>query len=100
MSQTTNEPGFDTGTLPPRPPWWRRKLVIAPLAGYGHRCVHIAVHRRATRDSRDVAVMVMTVDHSKCALRAENYITRLEILPARRLAHVSASELPRQGGGS
>jgi hypothetical protein len=30
MSQTTNEPGFDTGTptTPPRKPWYRRKLVI------------------------------------------------------------------------
>jgi hypothetical protein len=44
--------------------------------------------------------MVMTVDHSKCALRAENYITWPEILLARRLAQVSASELPQQGGGS
>jgi hypothetical protein len=100
MTNTTDQaPGFDIGT-PPRPPSWRRKLVIVPLAGYGHRCVHIALHRRATRDSRDVAVMVMTVDHSRCALRAENYITWPEILPTRRLAQVSASGLPRQGGAS
>ncbi len=35
MSQTTNEPGFDTGTPipPPRPPWWRRKLFIIPASG-------------------------------------------------------------------
>jgi hypothetical protein len=44
--------------------------------------------------------MVMTADHSRCVLRTENYITWLEILLARRLAQVSASELPRQGGGS
>lgn len=66
MSQTANEPGFDTGTLPPRPPWGRRKLV----------------------------------DHSTCGLRAENSITRPEILPARRLAQVPASELPRQEGAA
>ena len=37
MSQTTNEPGFDTGTPtpPPSPPWWRRKLVIVALAVIG-----------------------------------------------------------------
>ena len=35
MSQTTNEPGFDTGTPtpPPSPPWWRRKLVVISASG-------------------------------------------------------------------
>jgi hypothetical protein len=32
---TDQPPGFDTGTLPPRPPWWRRKLVIVALAVIG-----------------------------------------------------------------
>jgi len=32
---TDQPPGFDTGTLPRRPPWWRRKLVIVPLAVIG-----------------------------------------------------------------
>jgi len=33
MSQTTNEPGFDTGT-PITPPWWRRKLILIPAGAF------------------------------------------------------------------
>jgi hypothetical protein len=29
---TEQPPGFDTGTPRPRPPWWRRKLIIIPAA--------------------------------------------------------------------
>jgi hypothetical protein len=32
---TTDQPtGFDTRTPPPRPPWWRRKLILIPAGAF------------------------------------------------------------------
>jgi hypothetical protein len=33
MSDTTTIETPETGTPPPRPPWWRRKLILIPIAG-------------------------------------------------------------------